>query len=104
MQIIANNAIDFAVEQIAQAEGKNYIFQHDQNAPIFGGDEGFDSLNFAFFVVNIEEYIKEKLGVEIQLFDDYVFGLDPLDPKHPFANTKNLVNFLNEKIKLAQNE
>jgi hypothetical protein len=102
MKSNALDAINYAIEQITRIEGKNYRFQEDSSSYIFGGDDGLDSLNFAFFVVNIEEYIKSKLTVEIVLFDDYVFGLDPQDPKHPFANVENLVSFIEEKVKLAK--
>jgi acyl carrier protein len=97
----AKKAIEYAINEIREAEGKIYKFQQDFDASIFGGDEGLDSLNFAFFVVNIEEYVKSEMSIEIVLFDDYVFGLDPQDPKHPFANLKNLIHYVEDKIKSA---
>jgi hypothetical protein len=57
-----------------------------------------DSLNFAFFVISIEQYIKDTEKKEITLFDDYVFSLDPNDPNHPFATISSLTDYIIQKL------
>ena len=99
---IPEDAVKYAVNQVSAIDSHTYDFQNSIDAPIFGGSNGLDSLNFAFFVVSIEQYVKDTTGIEITLFDDYVFGLDPQDPNHPFANIKNLKNFVDKKIAASQ--
>lgn len=98
MHEIAQKAISYAVEQINSVDSAEAQYVADPNNPIFGGSTGMDSLNFAFFVISIEQYIKDTEKKEITLFDDYVFNLDPNDPNHPFATISSLTQYIIQKL------
>jgi hypothetical protein len=49
-------------------------------------------------VISIEQFIKDTAKKEITLFDDYVFGLDPNDPNHPFATIASLTDYIIKKL------
>jgi hypothetical protein len=95
---IAQKSISYAVEQINSIDSAEPSYVAEPNNQIFGGATGMDSLNFAFFVISIEQFIKDTTKREITLFDDYVFSLDPNDPIHPFATISSLTNYIIEKL------
>jgi hypothetical protein len=98
MQEVAQKSISYAVEQINSVDSAEPRYVAEPNNQIFGGETGMDSLNFAFFVISIEQYIKDTEKKEITLFDDYVFSLDPNDPNHPFATISSLTNYIIQKL------
>jgi hypothetical protein len=98
MREIAQKSISYAVEQINSIDSVEPRYVAEPNNQIFGGATGMDSLNFAFFVISIEQYIKDTEKKEITLFDDYVFSLDPNDPNHPFATISSLTDYIIQKL------
>ena len=98
MREIAQKSISYAVEQINSIDSAEPRYVAEPNNQIFGGATGMDSLNFAFFVISIEQYIKDTEKKEITLFDDYVFSLDPNDPNHPFATISSLTDYIIQKL------
>jgi|LakMenE18May11ns_1017448.scaffolds.fasta_scaffold8416588_2 hypothetical protein len=95
---VAQKSISYAVEQINSIDSVEPRYVAEPNNQIFGGATGMDSLNFAFFVISIEQYIKDTEKKEITLFDDYVFSLDPNDPNHPFATISSLTDYIIQKL------
>jgi hypothetical protein len=98
MKLLAESAIKHAVEQVNVIESHEPKFQASPESQIFGGANGLDSLNFAFFVITIEQFLRENGGYEIVLFDDYIFNLDSADPNHPFATISSLINYIESKL------
>ena len=98
MREVAQKSISYAVEQINSVDSAESQYVAEPNNQIFGGAKGMDSLNFAFFVISIEQYIKDTEKKEITLFDDYVFSLDPNDPSHPFATISSLTDYIIQKL------
>jgi hypothetical protein len=98
MREVAQKSISYAVEQINSIDSVEPRYVAEPNNQIFGGATGMDSLNFAFFVISIEQYIKDTEKKEITLFDDYVFSLDPNDPNHPFATISSLTDYIIQKL------
>ena len=98
MRKVAQKSISYAVEQINSIDSVEPRYVAEPNNQIFGGATGMDSLNFAFFVISIEQYIKDTEKKEIILFDDYVFSLDPNDPNHPFATISSLTDYIIQKL------
>jgi hypothetical protein len=98
MREVAQKSISYAVEQINSVDSSEFRYVAEPNNQIFGGTTGMDSLNFAFFVISIEQYIKDTEKKEITLFDDYVFSLDPNDPNHPFATISSLTDYIIQKL------
>jgi hypothetical protein len=98
MHDLARKSIDYAVDQVNSVESSEPRYVAEPNNQIFGGATGMDSLNFAFFVISIEQFIKDTAKKEITLFDDYVFSLDPNDPNHPFATIASLTEYIIRKL------
>ena len=98
MHKLAQKSIAYAADQINSVDSTEPRYVPEPNNQIFGGDTGMDSLNFAFFVISIEQFIKDEVGREIVLFDDYVFSLDPNDPNHPFATIASLTDYIVKKL------
>ena len=98
MRELAQKSISYAVEQINSVDSAEPRYVAEPNNQIFGGATGMDSLNFAFFVISIEQFIKDTAKKEITLFDDYVFSLDPNDPNHPFATISSLTDYIITKL------
>jgi hypothetical protein len=98
MREVAQKSISYAVEQINSVDSAESKYVAEPNNQIFGGATGMDSLNFAFFVISIEQYIKDTEKKEVTLFDDYVFSLDPNDPSHPFATISSLTDYIIQKL------
>ena len=98
MHELAQKSISYAADQINSVDSAEPRYVAEPNNQIFGGDTGLDSLNFAFFVISIEQFIKDEVGQEIVLFDDYVFSLDPNDPNHPFATIASLTDYIVKKL------
>lgn len=98
MREIALKSISYAVDQINSVDSSEPPYIAEPSNQIFGGATGMDSLNFAFFVISIEQFIKDTAKKEITLFDDYVFSLDPNDPNHPFATIASLTDYIIEKL------
>ena len=70
MREIAEKSISYAVEQINSVDSAEPRYVAEPNNQIFGGSTGMDSLNFAFFVISIEQYIKDTAKKEVTLFDE----------------------------------
>jgi hypothetical protein len=98
MREIALKSISHAVDQINSVDSSEPPYVPELHNQIFGGATGMDSLNFAFFVISIEQFIKDTAKKEITLFDDYVFSLDPNDPNHPFATIASLTDYIVSKL------
>ena len=98
MPEIAQKSISYAVEQINSVDSAEPRYVAEPSNQIFGGATGMDSLNFAFFVISIEQFIKDTTKKEITLFDDYVFSLDPNDLNHPFATIASLTDYIIKKL------
>lgn len=98
MKLLAESAIKHAIEQVNAIDSHEPKFHGSPESQIFGGANGLDSLNFAFFVITIEQFLRENGGYEIVLFDDYIFNLDTADPNHPFATISSLINYIESKL------
>ena len=62
--------------------------------PIFGKESNFDSLGLVTFLVNLEQKIEDKLGINITIADEKAMSLK----NSPFKTIETLTHFLNEKL------
>lgn len=66
----------------------------DRSAALFGPDAQLDSMELVNFVVDVEEAVSDKLGVELVLADERALSRS----KSPFRDLSALAEYLQERL------
>jgi acyl carrier protein len=85
---ILNLLQDFISENEIEIETKV-----NENTRLIGSSSIFDSFDLVRFVVEVEEFLDEKYGIEIQLASEKAMSRR----KSPFISIKTLSNFILEE-------
>ena len=63
------------------------------NSKLFGSSSIFDSMELVQFIVEVEQFLEDEFGIEIELTSEKAMSRRT----SPFINIKSLVNFIKEE-------
>lgn len=66
----------------------------DSNIRLFGANSVFDSMELVQFIVEVEQFLDDEYGIEIELTSDKAMSRRT----SPFISIKTLNNFIQEEI------
>lgn len=66
----------------------------NSDSKLFGGSGPLDSMSLVNLLVELEEYVEDKLDITITLADEKAMSRRT----SPFSRVDNLLNYINERI------
>lgn len=93
----AENALDvvrLAVAELAEELGFDQLLKPTAESPLFGGEDGIDSLSLVRLVADVERLAERKFGKRIVLADDRAMSRR----SSPFRTVGTLSELLDERL------
>lgn len=97
MEIKIENITDFMLTSIKEFMAENEIIPKTEiNAEtrLIGMDALFDSINLVSFIVDLEEKLELKFGIEVQLMDEKAMS----SKTSPFININRFAKFIKDQL------
>ena len=86
-----------AIEELADELGYDNLRKVTPETPLFGGDQGIDSLTLVRLVADIERQAEEKFGKRVVLANELAMSRR----NSPFRTIGTLSEFLQEQLGVA---
>lgn len=91
------NIIKEAVSDINEELDYDSLQNPSENTPIFGGDDGIDSLSLVMLVTEIESSLFDQLDLSISLADEKAMSMR----NSPYRSVGALLEFALSKVEAA---
>tara|TARA_Y100001935_G_C16984700_1_gene350521 strand:- start:196 stop:483 length:288 start_codon:yes stop_codon:yes gene_type:complete len=88
------NIIFECLKEYAKNSPSEIKISDASNTAIFGSESSLDSLGLVTLLVEIEQNVEDKFGVEITIADEKAMSMK----NSPFMNVETLSNYINELI------
>lgn len=92
MKIELNELLEILTSILEEEIGESIDLNSDSK--LFGGSGPLDSMSLVNLLVELEEYIEDKLDITITLADEKAMSRRT----SPFSRVDNLLNYINERI------